>query len=105
MRQSNERGSQMRRMLAALLTALVWLAVGANGAQANRFGPPWLSRVVVDRTMLYSQPDRGSPPVGPLAHGQGLVVINETTGAGNASWPQVPYGFVASADIAEDATP
>jgi lipoprotein-anchoring transpeptidase ErfK/SrfK len=95
----------MRRMLAAVFVALFWLSVGASGASANRFGPPWQSRVVVDRTMLYSQPDRGSPPVGPLSRGQVVVVVNETTGPDGAAWSQVPDGFVASADIAEDMTP
>ena len=50
MRQSNERGRQMRRLLAAVFAALIWLSAGASGANANRFGPPWQSRVVVDRT-------------------------------------------------------
>src|ERR1700730_12516706 len=99
MRQSNERGRQMRRMLAALFVALVWLLVAASGASANRFGPPWQSRVVVDRTMLYSQPDRGSAPIGPLSRGQVVVVVNETTGSDGVAWTQVPDGFVASADI------
>jgi hypothetical protein len=105
MRQSNERGCQMRRVLAPLLIALTWLLVGASSATANRFGPPWQSRVVVDRTMLYSQPDRGSPPVGPLVLGQVVVVVSELVGADAVGWTQVPDGFVPSADIVEDTTP
>jgi L,D-transpeptidase catalytic domain/Bacterial SH3 domain len=95
----------MRRMLAAVVVTLVLLSVGVSSASANRFGPPWQSRVVVDRTMLYSQADRGSPPVGPLLHGQVVVVVNETTGTDGAAWTQVPDGYVSSADIAEDDTP
>jgi lipoprotein-anchoring transpeptidase ErfK/SrfK len=105
MRLSNERGWQMRRIVAAFALALLWLPVAARSANANRFGPPWQSRVVVDRTMLYSQPDRGSAAVGPLARGQVVVVVNETTSTDGAVWTQVPDGFVASADIAEDSTP
>jgi lipoprotein-anchoring transpeptidase ErfK/SrfK len=95
----------MRRMLAALLAALIWLSVGASGASANRFGPPWQSRVVVDNAMLYSQADRGSAPVGPLPRGQIVVVINETTGTDGTAWTQVPEGFVPSSDVQEDMTP
>ncbi|MGI9147301.1 MAG: SH3 domain-containing protein [Chloroflexota bacterium] len=92
-------------MLAVVLAMLIWLSVGATGANANRFGPPWQSRVVVDRSMLYSQPDRGSPAVGPLARGQIVVVVDETAGTDGSPWTQVPDGFVPSSDIAEDTTP
>src|SRR5579859_2453898 len=105
MRQSNERGHEMRPILAGACIALLWLAAAASGASANRFGPPWQSRVVVDHTVLYSQPDAGSPPVGPLARGEVVVVVGETTGTDSAAWTQVPDGFVLSADIAEDDTP
>jgi hypothetical protein len=60
----------MRRMLGAVFVALISLSVGPSAASANHFGPPWQSRAVVDRTMLWSQPDRGSPPFGPLLRGQ-----------------------------------
>ena len=105
MRQSNERGHEMRRILAGVGIALVWLTAAASGVSANRFGPPWQSRVVVDHTVLYSQPDRSSPPVGPLARGEAVVVVGETTGTDNAAWTQVPDGFLPSTDIAEDTTP
>ncbi len=74
-------------------------------ALASRFDPPWQSRVVVDQTTLYSQADRGSAPVGPLLHGQVVVVVNELTGTDGKAWTQVPDGFVRSSDIAEDMTP
>jgi hypothetical protein len=96
----------MRRMLAGLFLALVWsLTLGASAASANRFGPPWQSRVVVDRTTLYSQADKASTPVGPLTRGDVVVVTGETTGADSAAWTQLPDGFVLSADVAEDTTP
>src|SRR5712692_9080176 len=72
---------------------------------ASRFDPPWQSRVVVDQTTLYSQADRGSAPVGPLLRGQLAVVVNELMGADGTAWTQVPDGFVASGDVAEDMTP
>src|SRR5712692_9029324 len=74
-------------------------------ALASRFDPPWQSRVVVDQTTLYSQADRGSAPVGPLLHGQVVVVVNELTGTDGKAWTQVPDGFVQSSDVAEDMTP
>jgi lipoprotein-anchoring transpeptidase ErfK/SrfK len=103
-RKRNERGWQMRR-ISVVFVALMWLFVGVSSASANRFGPPWQSRVVVDRTMLYSQADRGSPAVGPLLRGQVVVVVGETTGSDSGAWTQVPDGFLPSGDIAEDSTP
>ncbi|MCA1644610.1 MAG: SH3 domain-containing protein [Chloroflexi bacterium] len=87
--------------------ALVWLAAGglATPAFASRFDPPWQSRVVVERATLYTQADRSSVPVGPLTRGQVVVVVNELTGTDGAAWTQVPDGFLASSDIAEDMTP
>jgi hypothetical protein len=86
---------------------LAFVAVGllTAPALASRFDPPWQSRVVVDRTTLYSQADRASAAVGPLLRGQVVVVVNELTGADGKAWTQVPDGFVASSDIAEDMTP
>jgi hypothetical protein len=90
-----------------LVVELLGVALGvlAPPALANRFNPPWQSRVVVDRATLYSRADRGSVPVGPLERGQLVVVVNELTNADGANWTQVPDGFVASTDIAEDMTP
>jgi len=81
------------------------LGLVAPPAQASRIDPPWQSRIVVDQTTLYSQADRGSAPVGPLLRGQVVVVVNELTGTDDKPWTQVPDGFVASSDIAEDMTP
>ena len=92
---------------APLLVGLAWLAhlAVATPAHANRFGPPWQSRVAVDQTTLFSQPDRTSAPVGPLARGQIVVVVNETDAADGTAWTQVPDGWVVSGDIAEETSP
>src|SRR5437588_426037 len=36
---------RMRSLLLALLTVITWLTVGVLSVEANRFGPPWQSRV------------------------------------------------------------
>ena len=63
------------RTVTVLLGALAWIVIGAPMAHANRFGPPWQSRVIVDQTMLYTDPDRSSDAVGPLSKGQIVVVV------------------------------
>src|SRR6266581_1540865 len=90
-----------------LLVGLAWLAhlAMATPAHANRLGPPWQSRIAVDQTTLFSQPDRTSAPVGPLARGQIVVVVNETDAADGTAWTQVPDGWVVSGDIAEETSP
>jgi hypothetical protein len=60
---------------------------------------------VVDQTMLYSRPDRTSSPVGPLARGQVVVVVNEAAAEDGTAWTQVPDGWLVSTDIAEDMSP
>src|ERR671930_1757422 len=92
-------------ILSSVLAALAWLAVGVLPVHANRFGPPWQSRVVVDQATLFSQPDAASAPVGPLLRGQIVVVVNETTAADGTAWTQVPDGWLRSTDVAEDITP
>src|SRR6185436_2980721 len=64
------------------------------------------ARVIVDQTTLYTQPDRAAAQVGPLQRGQLVVVINEPTPAeGAPAWTQIPDGWIASADLAEDFNP
>ena len=92
-------------ILRSVLVALAWLGVGVLPVHANRFGPPWQSRVVVDQATLLSQPDSASAPVGPLLRGQIVVVVNETTTADGTAWTQVPDGWLRSSDVAEDITP
>lgn len=88
------------------LTVLAWLCVtGATAAYANRFGPPWQSRVTVDSATLYTQADRGSAPVGPLAKGQIVVVINESTASDGTAWTQTPEGWIVSNQVEEETEP
>jgi hypothetical protein len=94
-----------RAVLVPMLAATVWLATGTLVASANRFGPPWQSRVIVDQTTLFSQPDRSSTPVGPLTRGALVVVTNEITSNDGAAWTQVPDGWLLSSDIAEETAP
>jgi lipoprotein-anchoring transpeptidase ErfK/SrfK len=94
-----------RAVVVSILAATVWLATGTLVASANRFGPPWQSRVTVDQTTLFSQPDRASTPIGPLARGAIVVVVNETTAADGTAWTQVPDGWLVSSDIAEETSP
>ena len=78
-------------------------SIGGQAAHANRFGPPWQSRVIVDSATLYSQPDSASAPVGPLSRGQIVVVVNESAAAdGSAGWTQTPDGWIASDKIDEE---
>jgi lipoprotein-anchoring transpeptidase ErfK/SrfK len=93
------------RSTVPLAVGLVWLVYHVPAAQATRFGPPWQARVSPDQTMLYSQPDRGSPPVGPLGKGQVVVVIGEMQGADGTDWTQSPDGYVPSSDVYEDFAP
>src|SRR6266571_8878344 len=86
-----------------LLTA--WLVLGSAAVYANRFGPPWESRVMVDRANLYTQPDVTSSPVGPLTRNQIVVVINEAAGADGTAWTQTPDGWIASSQIEEETQP
>jgi hypothetical protein len=87
------------------MTLLGWLMVGGVSAYANRFGPPWQSRVSVDSTTLYTQADKASAPVGPLTRGQIVVVVNESTGADGTAWSQTPDGWVGSDQITEEFQP
>ena len=94
-----------RRAIVATVAALAWLSLGALPANANRFGPPWQSRVVVDQTTLFSLPDSRSQPVGPLLRGQIVVVVEEKTAEDGTPWTRVPDGWLKSSDVGEDLTP
>src|SRR5215471_13709374 len=87
------------------LLACLWVALGALPAEANRFGPPWQSRVVVDQATLFSQPNPGAAPVGPLARGQLVVVVGESTANDGTAWTQTPDGWIASNQIEEEFQP
>jgi lipoprotein-anchoring transpeptidase ErfK/SrfK len=90
---------------AIILAAAMCLTVGLQGAQANRFGPPWQARVVVDQATVFSQPDRAAPAVGPLDRGALVAVTGEVKAADGTDWTAIPDGFVLSSDIAEDPNP
>jgi L,D-transpeptidase catalytic domain/Bacterial SH3 domain len=87
------------------LVLVGWLALGSSSAYANRFGPPWQSRVTVETTTLYSQPDKGSAPVGPLTRGQLVVVVNESTAPDGTAWTQTPDGWLPSDQVNEETQP
>ena len=87
------------RAAAVLLSVCVALFAAIAPAQANRMGPPWMSIVSVDQTMLYSGPDR-SEPVGPLPRGAVVVVIG-----GQSDMTQTPDGWVPSSDVTEAIQP
>ena len=78
-----------RPLIVALFALACYLTFGGAGvAHANRFGPPWLDQVTVDQTTVYSQPDRASPPVGPLGKGATLIVLGERKGADGSEWTE-----------------
>ncbi|MCA1644667.1 MAG: L,D-transpeptidase family protein [Chloroflexi bacterium] len=85
-----------------LVLALAWTLLGGTlPAYANRFGPPWQSQVVVDSTTAFSQPDKSSPPIGPLYRGAIVVVVGQPT----ADWTPTTLGYVQSSDVLEDEQP
>jgi lipoprotein-anchoring transpeptidase ErfK/SrfK len=81
------------------------LTFGGMSAYANRFGPPWQSRIVVDQATLYARPDSTSSAVGPLSRGQLVVVTNETTASDGTAWTQTPDGWIVSNQIQEETSP
>ena len=91
----------IRALLHGGLLALALGVFGAGAAHANRFGPPWLAQVTVDQTTVYSQPDRASPPVGPLGRGATLIVLGEPKGTDGTDWTETNLGFVLSSDVDE----
>ena len=104
LRLSGRSGRVWARLGALLFAGLTWSSL-AGTVHANRFGPPWQSRVSVDQTLLYADADRSAAVVGPLARGQLVVVVGETKSSDNTEWTQVPDGFVLSSDITEDSAP
>jgi hypothetical protein len=94
-----------RPITLASILCIALLGVAATPTAASRFGPPWESRVAVDRTVLYTQADRASAPVGPLNKGQVVVVTGESKAADGTDWTQTADGWLLSSDVAEDFTP
>src|SRR5438105_8926398 len=98
----------MRRRGAFLfLLALVgtWLVAGVSPVAANRFGPPWMARVVVDQSTVYGQPDLSAPPIGRPQHGAILVVTGQQTDDAGHEWARTTLGFVPSQDVVEYLDP
>src|SRR5579864_1622455 len=87
------------RLAVAVATSVVALAVAIVPASANRMGPPWMSVVNVDQTVMYGSPDRTNP-IGPLPRGAIVVVIGSQD-----DMTQTPDGWVASSDITEAIQP
>src|SRR5260370_39706366 len=91
--------------LIPLIGLILALIQGTLTALANRFGPPWHSRIVVDQATLLGQPDPAAAPVGPLTRGQIVVVVSESKSSDGTKWTQTPDGWIASSQIAEDIQP
>lgn len=85
----------------ALLVAAAWLFGAADAVQANRFGPPWQAHVTAETAVVYSQPDRAAPPVGPVSRGQIMAVLGELKGADGADWTSTADGFIPSSALDE----
>jgi lipoprotein-anchoring transpeptidase ErfK/SrfK len=85
---------------AAFALALGLALASSETAHANRFGPPWQAEVVAEQTTSYSQPDRSSPPAGPLVRGSLVVVLEE-----KGEWTQTSVGFVSTGDLRERTDP
>lgn len=95
-----------RGLVIACMAALaLWLTSASGVAHADRFGPPWDSQVTADSTVVYSQPDSSSAPVGPLGKGATVVVLGQVTGSDGTSWTSTQVGFIHSSDLAEIHTP
>lgn len=95
----------MSKRLVAALAALVAQTLAVSPVHANRFGPPWESRVVVDQATLFANPEPTAIPVGPLSRGQLVVVINEATTPDGQNWTQTPDGWIRSDQIQEETQP
>jgi len=102
---SFSRSLSWRCLAAAPLALALWLLLSGGVAHADRWGPPYQAHVIVDHTVVYSQPDRSSPPVGPLGRDAIVVVLAETRGADGSTWAQIPVGFMPASDVAELYTP
>jgi hypothetical protein len=90
----------------AVVACLVTLLSATTGqAAAGRFGPPWQSRVTVEQTTLYTQPDRTAAVVGPLFRNQIVVVTAEHTAEDGTEWLQVPDGYLLASDVQEEVQP
>jgi lipoprotein-anchoring transpeptidase ErfK/SrfK len=98
--------SRRRIILAASTLALArFVGAGVDVARADRFGPPWMARVVGYNVLVFQQADRRSPVAHVLNNGSFVVVLGETTASDGAKWTQLPEGYVTSDQIKEETTP
>lgn len=88
-------------LAAAALTFSLWLGAGATPAQANRFGPPWEATVTADQAIVYAQPDKSAPIVGPVPRDAMLIVIGETKSADGTYWVAMEHGWIPGDQVAE----
>src|SRR5690242_3657309 len=84
----------------AILSSSFVLA--ASPAAANRFGPPWMARVVTDQATVYANADLSSQTAGTLQHGAIVVVLGEQTDSSSHEWTQTTLGFVPSEAVVEE---
>lgn len=95
----------MKWLVGVLASLAAGLVLAASPAAANRFGPPWMARVVADHTGIYPQADLSATQIGPLGHGAIVVVTGEQTDPAGHEWTQTTLGFVPSQDVQEDIVP
>jgi hypothetical protein len=87
-------------VVAAVALAFTLDLLSSGVALADRFGPPWVAEVTVERTIAYTAPDRASPPSGPLGKGAMVVVVEKP-----GEWTHTHVGFVPTADTRERREP
>lgn len=94
---------RLQTVLGAAIFALALLLVATvRPAFADRFGPPWQSKVIAPNAASYQQPSTTSPVVGKLDQSSHVVVLGESTDANGNAWTQIVGGYVPSNEIQED---
>lgn len=91
----------IRACVLPVVVALAWLAGPPSAAHANRFGPPWLAEVTVDRGIAHTGPSRASSPIGPLSRGDRLVILEEARAEDGGQWFRTDVGWLSLDDIDE----
>jgi hypothetical protein len=92
-------------LLATFLILASWLVLGATPGTAGRFGPPWMSYVVVDQTLVREQADPSAAVIGPLTRGALVVVIGEQQSPEGVSFTRTTLGYVPAEDLRESIDP
>jgi lipoprotein-anchoring transpeptidase ErfK/SrfK len=94
-----------RATVAVILSLAAWLVLGSGAASANRFGPPWQARIIVDRAIVFEQADAAARQVGALPRGSIVAVTGQSSDATGGEWTATPQGFVRSEEVAESVEP